>query len=182
MVAPERFPPKWNRFGDREARRGITFEPFLSARRRYQAQDSQQTLAEGLAEYYAGNRGRVMPPEALAPDSAALFRSHDICHVIFGLDTTLDDEGMADVRTLISCDVGWRRYARYMTGDPEAKAISRELGYAKTVLTTIRLMPRMLRAVAEAVRMPGRWPWTPPEDYQGRTLSDLRDEFGIRVI
>jgi hypothetical protein len=154
-----------------------------SARRlRYQAQDSQQTLAEGLAEYYAGNRGRVAPPEALAPDSAALFRSHDICHVIFGLDTTLDDEAMADVRTLFSCDVGWRRYARYMTGDPEAKAIFKELGYAKAVWTTIRLIPRILRAVAEAVRMRKRWPWTPPEVYQGRTLSDLRNEFGIRVI
>jgi hypothetical protein len=151
-------------------------------RRRYQAQDSDQTLAEGLAEYYVQNRGRVLPPEALAPESAALFRSHDMCHVIFGLDTTLDDEGMADVRTLLSCDVGWRRYARYMTSDPEAKAIFRELGYAKAVWTTLRVIPRMLRAVSEAIRMRKRWPWIPPEEYQGRSLSDLRREFGIRVI
>ncbi|HEY1425518.1 MAG TPA: hypothetical protein VGF50_02495 [Caulobacteraceae bacterium] len=152
------------------------------ARRRYQQQDSQQTLADGLAEYYAANRGRVTPAEALPPESRALFRSHDLCHVIFGLDTTLGDEGMADVRTLLSCDVGWRRYARYMTSDPEAKAIFKQLGYARAAWTTIRLVPRMSRAVVEALRMRKRWPWDPPEAYQHRALGDLRREFGIRVI
>jgi len=34
--------------------------------------------------------------------AAALFRSHDICHVIFGLDTVLADEVMADLRTPLS--------------------------------------------------------------------------------
>src|SRR5579872_961659 len=86
---------------------------------RYRRQDSSQTLAEGLEEYYARNVGRVARPETLAPGSAELFRSHDLCHVIFGLDTTLGDEGMADIRTLLSCDVGWRRYAEYLTRDPE---------------------------------------------------------------
>ncbi len=46
-------------------------------------------------------------PSALAPESAALFRRHDICHVIFGLDTTIADEAMADTRTMLSCDVGF---------------------------------------------------------------------------
>jgi hypothetical protein len=30
----------------------------------------------------------------LSDESAELFRSHDICHVIFGLDTTFADEAM----------------------------------------------------------------------------------------
>jgi hypothetical protein len=62
---------------------------------------------------------------------------------------------MADVRTLLSCDVGWRRYARYMTSDPEAQAIFKQLGYAKAVWTTIRVIPRLLRAVAEAAQRNG---------------------------
>jgi len=91
-------------------------------RRAYQAQDSQQTLAEGLAEYYAANGGRVVVPASLPPESRALFRSHDICHVIFGLDTTLADEGMADVRTLLSCDVGWGRYGELLRSVPRRLA------------------------------------------------------------
>jgi hypothetical protein len=156
-----------------------------AARRRcaYQEQDSQQTLAEGLTEYYAVNGSRVSPPPTLQPESRALFRSHDICHVIFGLDTTLADEGMADVRTLLSCDVGWRRYGRYMTSDPEAKAIFKELGYARAVWATLVIIPRALRAVWEASRRSSkRWPWDPPATYFARSLADLRHEYGIRLI
>jgi hypothetical protein len=148
----------------------------------YQAQDSAQTLAQGLAEYYAQNAGRVLPPDALSTESADLFRSHDICHVIFGLDTTLADEAMADTRTMLSCDVGLKRYAKYMTSNPDAKAIFREIGYLTVLWGTIRVVPRMLRAMREAFRMNKRWPWDPPEDYQSRTLADLRREYGIRVV
>jgi len=149
---------------------------------RYQEQDSPQTLAEGLAEYYAVNGERVAPPPSLPPESRALFRNHDVCHVIFGLDTTLADEGMADVRTLLSCDVGWRTYARYMTSDPEAKAIFKELGYARAVWATLIIIPRMLRAVGESWRTSKRWPWEAPADYFDRPLADLRRDYGIRLI
>ena len=56
---------------------------------RYQRQNSPQTLAEGLEEYYAANDGRVTPPARLPASTVALARSHDICHVIFGLDTKI---------------------------------------------------------------------------------------------
>ena len=149
---------------------------------RYQEEDSQQTLAEGLAEYYAVNGERVSPPPSLPPKSQPLFRNHDVCHVIFGLDITLDDEGMADVRTLLSCDVGWRRYASYMTSDPEAKAIFKDLGYARAVWATLIILPRMLRAIGEAWRTSKRWPWDAPADYFDRSLADLRRDYGIRLI
>lgn len=152
------------------------------ARARYQAQDSSQSLLEALEEYYARNRGRIRRPSDLPPESAALFRSHDFCHLIFGLDTTLADEAMADVRTLFSCDVGWRRYAKYMTGDPEAKVIFKELGYLRAIGITVWVVPRMVRALFEAVRMTKRWPWEPPAAFETRALSDLRREHGIRVI
>jgi hypothetical protein len=148
----------------------------------YQAQESRQTLLEALEEYYARNQGRVRRPSELSPESAGLFRSHDLCHVIFGLDTTLADEAMADVRTLFSCDVGWRRYAKYMTGDPEAKAIFKELGWLRALGITLWVVPRMVKAVIEAGRMRRRWPWEPPEAFEARSLSDLRREHGIRVI
>jgi len=149
---------------------------------RYQAQDSQQTLEQALGEYYALNRGRVSLPEQLPPESAALFRRHDICHVIFGLDTTLADEAMADTRTLLSCDVGWRRYAKYLASDVTAKAAFKQAGYLTVLWATIRTIPRLARALFESWRMRKRWPWNPPPEFYARRLSDLRHEFGIRVI
>jgi len=148
----------------------------------YQQQDSVQTLADGLEEYYAANVGKVVRPRDLPPESVVLFRNHDMCHVVFGLNTTLDDEAMADVRTLLSCDVGWRTYVRYLTNDPAAKAIFKELGYLKSVWVTILAVPRICRATIEAFRMRKRWPWTPPASFQERSLIDLREEFGIRLV
>ncbi|MFI4965886.1 MAG: hypothetical protein ACHP9T_11030 [Caulobacterales bacterium] len=152
------------------------------ARLAYRRQDSGQTLAQGLEEYYAANLGRVVRPRDLSPESVALFRSHDICHVIFGLDTTLEDEAVADTRTLFSCDVGFGRYAAYLTQDRQARAIFRETGYAKSAWATVLAIPRICRAAVEAWRMKTRWPWTPPQSFQARSLADLRREFRIRVI
>lgn len=148
----------------------------------YRQQDSRQTLAEALAEYYRANDGRVRPPESLAPDSAALFASHDTCHVIFGLDTTLVDEAMADTRTLLSCDVGARRYVTYLAMNKDSQAILKEVGLGNFVWGTVLAVPRICRAAAAAFRMTKKWPWVPPESYKARTLADLRREYGIRVI
>ena len=148
----------------------------------YQQQDSRMSLAQGLEEYYRSNGSRVLRPENLSEESRDLFRSHDICHVIFGLDTTLDDEAMADTRTLLSCDVGVRRYTRYLSTTPEAKAIFKELGYGRAIWITLHAIPRILAAVGESFRMKKKWPWKPPTRDLDRSLSELRSEYGIRVI
>jgi len=118
----------------------------------------------------------------LSEESAELSRSHDLCHVIFGLDTTFADEAMVDTRTLLSRDVGVRKYARYLMTNPEAKAIFKEVGYLKSIWITILAIPRVLRATWEAWKMPEKWPWMPSPAFEKRTLSDLRREFGIEVI
>jgi hypothetical protein len=105
-----------------------------------------------------------------------------MCHVIFGLSTTLDDETMADVRTLFSCDVGWRRYSAYLLQDKQAKALFKELGYRKAIGATLRAMPRIWQAFMESWRMKKPWPWSPPDSYLTRSLANLRDEFGICVM
>lgn len=148
----------------------------------YRDQDSPLTLEQGLAEYYRANEGRVLPPASLRPESAALFASHDICHVVFGLDTTLQDEALADTRTLISCDVGFARYSAYLATDKETQAIFKRVGAGAILWETLKATPRIVRAVVEAFRMTKRWPWTPPESYRQRTLADIRREYGIRVI
>jgi ubiquinone biosynthesis protein Coq4 len=149
---------------------------------RYQDQDSRQTLREALAEYYDANVGIVTRPSDLPEESKALFRSHDICHVIFGLNTTLDDETLADTRTLFSCDVGVRRYLAYLSTDKQAKALFEELGLGRALRVTVKALPRIVRAAAAAFAMRKRWPWRPPESYMNRPIADLRREFGIRVL
>jgi hypothetical protein len=149
---------------------------------RYQSPQSTQTLADGLAEYYAANEGIVVRPSELPPASAQLFRSHDLCHVIFGLSTNLVDEAIADVRTMLSCDVGLARYVDYLRSDDQAKALFAQIGVMQSIWITVRALPRIARAVLETGRVRKRWPWTPPDDYLGRSLAELRREYGIRLI
>jgi hypothetical protein len=148
----------------------------------YQEQNCALTLAEGLEEYYAANQGRVTRPQDLPAESASLFVSHDMCHVIFGLNTDPGDEALADTRTMLSCDVGVRRYAAYLAQDRQAQALFKQFGYLRAVWVTIASTPRICRAFAEVWRMKRRWPWSPPQSYQTRTLADLRNEFGIRLV
>jgi hypothetical protein len=147
----------------------------------YMRQDSPLTLADGLREYYACNAGRVLCPQRLPPDSAALFRSHDICHVIVGLDTTLQDEAVADLRTILSCDVGLRRYLGYLSRDRQAKVPFREIGVLRSLWVTVLAVPRICRAAMHALHIKSRWPWVPPDSSLSRALADLRREFGIEV-
>jgi hypothetical protein len=99
----------------------------------YQRQDSDLTLREGLAEYYEGHPG-LFRPSQLTKDSARFFRSHDVAHVVFGLDTTLTDEALADAWTLLGTDVGLRRYVGYLRTNPEAQQLMRQIGWARTAL------------------------------------------------
>jgi len=75
-------------------------------------QDWRVTRAEALAAYYSANAGNGFRPGMLPEASAGRFACHDVCHVIFGLDTMLSDDAMADPRTILSCNDGVKRNAQ----------------------------------------------------------------------
>ncbi len=148
----------------------------------YQQQGSTQTLAEGLAEYYRVNKGIIFPMGEMAPESAEFFRRHDMCHVLFGLTTSADDEALVDTRIMMGTTVNSRTYVKSYSSVPEIKQIFQNTGFLVLLLFTLKAVPRMLRVLLTAWRLPKKWPWTPPEDYLSRTLADLRSEYRIRVF
>ena len=153
-----------------------------TARRfRYQAQDCPLTLRQAADEYLQGHP-EVLHADKLSAESAALFRSHDICHVIFGLDTTVRDEVLADFWTVFGTDVGLRRYLRYLRETPEAKELFRAIGYGKAMLWTIRAAPQIGKVWLRSRRMSKKWPWLVPDSFLTRPLNTLRQDFSIRVI
>ena len=61
----------------------------------FQSQDCKLTLAEGLEEYRShlqANGKKQLVDES----GSTIIRDHDATHVIFGLDTSLEQEGMLD--------------------------------------------------------------------------------------
>jgi hypothetical protein len=149
----------------------------------YRGQDSVQTLAAALDEFYDANPARlVLRPREPSSETRAMRLNSDICHVVFGLDTTPEDEALVDVRALFCSDVDWGRYARYRsddksTGEPLGKA-----GYGSVIAVTLRAAPRIARVFLQRLTARKRWPWNAPDRFMVRSLKHLRREFGIKVI
>ena len=124
----------------------------------YQEQDSKLTLRQGVAEHFASHPGLLQDGD-LDQVSRQLFHSHDVCHVVFGLDTTLMDEALADCWTLVGTDVGGPRYYRYLRESKAARDVIRQIGYGRTLAITITGLPKITRTLWRAWRMKKKWPW-----------------------
>ncbi|TPV94101.1 MAG: hypothetical protein B7733_17030 [Myxococcales bacterium FL481] len=148
----------------------------------YQRQDTPQTLAQGMEEYFALNPGltKVSPDEP----EAELFLPHDACHVFFGCGTSLIEEGMVDLWTLAGSDVGWRRYAgftKYLAAI-EPKALARKIGYATMALHLAAGAPALVRTWIRGKRMQRRWPWDGYAHHYDDSLAALRRHYGVEVL
>jgi hypothetical protein len=144
----------------------------------FELQDTAQTLAEGLAEYYQRNpnlsRGRDLSPEA-----QAFFRCHDTAHVVFGCNTSLPHEAVVKLSSIFGTTGGFSVLQGYRLH--ESINIYRQLtlrDIAATFAQSTALVPRTLY---RCLRQRKRWPWAQFAEYQHVPLGVLRAEFGIRV-
>lgn len=147
----------------------------------YQQQDAVMTVREGLAEYFAGHP-ELLHDAQLGGTEKALFHAHDLCHVVFGLDTTLIDEGLVDLWTMLASDVGVMRYLRYLMQSPNAVNIFKSVRWWQYVIDVISSLPRMCLAIVSALRVKRKWPWDANEALLDKPLGELRREFGIRLV
>jgi hypothetical protein len=104
-----------------------------------------------------------------------------MCHVVFGLGATSEEELIVEVWTLFGC---WF---------PIKKVIEvRKMAFIKELLTRIRIrrmirrlilsFPRICKAMLTTRQMHKRWPHFGHEPYANVPLCEIRREFGIRVV
>jgi ubiquinone biosynthesis protein Coq4 len=138
------------------------------------------TLAEGLEEFRAGNPA-LLKEDELSSAAAELFHCHDLVHVVFGCDTRLEQEAMADVWTIFGTDVGFKGYVSYLRL-PEARQAILQPGLVNTLKATARVSPRLVRVARCGRAMKKKWPFRGADAYLHRPLRAIRDEFGIRLV
>lgn len=146
----------------------------------YLDQHSNQTLSEGIAEYYAANP-MLLDPDGMDPAASRLFKQHDAGHVIFGCDTSLRGETLIDTWTIFGTTARLKGYMEYFR-HPQIYQIFDDVGYLNMTIEFLRCIPEVFRVLARCRRLKARWPWDGYEQYLGRTLEDLRDQFNIRVV
>lgn len=153
---------------------------------RYQIQNSPQTLQEALHEYHRANSG-LQKPEAMSAESSKLFTNHDLIHVVFGLDTSLHDETLADTWTVFGSSLGFWNYLKYLT-NPDAMQILQDIstdgkfGHVKIIREVLHTIPDVIKVWRYSRNMTQKWPWTDHHQYLALPLSQIRAEFGIQLI
>jgi hypothetical protein len=150
-----------------------------SASHHFQSPNSPQTLAEGLAEYFAANPGLKRDAQLLSPDARQFFRSHDAVHVVYGCGTTMPDEAIVKLASLFGTTGGLgvlRGYAHHETLD-----IYRKLPVGETALAILASPFLIARTAWRCMRQARRWPWDQYDDYLDMPLREIRARFGIKV-
>jgi hypothetical protein len=145
----------------------------------YKRPDSEMTLGDGLAEYYA-QIPELTNPSHLPPEEAAFFRAHDATHVVFGCDISPVEELWIGAWTWAGTSATLRDILRYARSR-EVSRIRREFGYLQGMRLFLRELPRLLRIIRLAQRMSRRWPLLGHEAYLQRPLREIRAEFNIDI-
>ena len=150
----------------------------------FQDQSCDLTLEEGLEEYRAYLQANGKKQLIDKPNSTVI-RDHDATHVIFGLDTSIEQESLLDSWVLRGCD--WRFKELLAYGQlPELKELNkylqREVGYLKLILTVFKLIPLKRKIWRRTKAMNKKWPFKSPDSLMTQRVCDLRKEYGIKIL
>ena len=150
----------------------------------FQSQNCNITLAEGLEEYraYLQENGKK---QLIDSPGSTIIRDHDATHVIFGLDTSIEQESMLDSWVITGTSWKLKELMAY-NKLPELKQLYKDFwhdpGYLKLVLTAIKLIPIKFKIWKRTRQMSKKWPFVSPDSLMNQRVCDLRDEFGIKIL
>ena len=106
----------------------------------FQNQECSLTLKEGVEHYraYLKKNGKKVLDDQVG---SLTILSHDVTHVIYGLDTSLEEEQMLNFWVLFGATYTWKEIMAY-NGREEVsdftKDILKEVGLINMVMLTIR--------------------------------------------
>lgn len=138
---------------------------------------SELTLKEALVEFRR-TEGLIEKYVGMRHEAQIQYERHDIVHVLFGLDTSLRQEAMADGWTLFGTDIGLDDIKDFFSL-PEEKELVREIGYLKIARTFLRALPDLIYIAWRARKLRKKWHWSRNADYRDMQVGKIRGEFGI---
>ena len=150
----------------------------------FQNQECSLTLREGVEHYraYLNKNGKKVLDDQ--EDSLTIL-SHDATHVIYGLDTSLEEEQMLNFWTLFGTTYTWKEIMAY-NGREEVsdftKDLLKELGVINMVMLTIRSIVPFFQVLRNLRLKKKKWSFVPPNELMDRSVSSLREEYGIKIL
>ena len=150
----------------------------------FQKQQCHLTLKQGLEDYHAFLKANGKKQLIDAPGSTVI-RDHDATHVIFGLDTSLEEESLLDSWVFSGTEWKLKQLLAY-NKLPELKDLNKAFwkdpGYLKLGMVVIRAIPLKLKIWKRAKQMKKKWPFASPDYLLAKRICDLREEYGINIL
>ena len=150
----------------------------------FQDQSCDLTLEEGLEEYraYLQTNGKK---QLIDKPGSQIIRDHDATHVIFGLDTSIEQESLLDSWVLTGTSWKLKELLAY-NKLPEVRQLFKDLrhdpGHFKLVLMVVKLIPIQFKIWKRIRQMSKKWPFVSPDFLMNQSVCDLREEFGIKIL
>ena len=152
----------------------------------FQKQDSEQTLSEGLEEFYSINSQFRDLAEKDNPN-ARIFKEHDYTHVLFGLGTSIEEESLLDTYVIWGMKFNWGKVINFYK-DPEYKEVIGDIvkkhgGYWGIFKIYMSLIPVKIRVFFRCMKMKKKWNYHDITDQMLNTsLKELRKEYNIELL
>ena len=156
----------------------------------YQEESCELTLKEGIEEYreYLKVNNRHVLGENCSEDEKFNILCHDATHVIFGLDTSLEEEAMLDCWVIFGGDV-FKIIKEYYKGSLDLKEtnekvydLAKEVGYLKYTYLYLRVIFQKWPKIFFRTRKMKKWSYFFPSDFLEKKISTIRDDFNIKIL
>ena len=156
----------------------------------YQEKSYELTLKEGIEEYreYLIANDRHVLGENCSEDEKFNILCHDATHVIFGLDTSLEEEAMLDCWLFFGGDY-LKLTKQSLQGSLDLEetnkknnVLVKEVGYLKYTYLYLRVMFQKWPKIFFRTRKMKKWSYFFPADFLEKKISDLRKEFNIEIL
>ena len=142
--------------------------------------DSELILREAVERLHVQNSAEFSRRE-MSPEVQEFFRCHDTAHIVFGCDTSIYGEGVLKIFTIFGTTLGFRGHiSAYAEAD--AFTLFRQYSRLHLVKNIFKLIINIPRTVIYARQMRKPWPWSDHDEYLEKSVADIRNEFGIKVV
>ena len=150
----------------------------------FQNQECSLTLKEGVEHYraYLKKNGKKVLDDQ---EGSLTILSNDVTHVIYGLDTSLEEEQMLNFWVLFGATYTWKEIMAY-NGREEVsdftKDILKEVGLINMVMLTIRSIIPFFQVLRNLRSKKKKWPFVCLNELMEISVTSLREEYGIKIL
>jgi ubiquinone biosynthesis protein Coq4 len=147
----------------------------------YLDRDCHITIQQALDRYYAQNPD-FYQPDRLDDDSRKVFFAHDVCHIIFGCDTSLVGEAKVEQWTIHSTNFNFQEYVDMVLSTEATRQAVNEVSIVQMTVKGILNIPILIKTYLRAKKVKPKWDFYNYSGHLERSIAEIRTEFNIRVV